>query len=179
MRNFTRASFAFAGGLALVAGTAVSASAATGAPADTTTTVAVTAGDLTIAAPATLALSSAAPGATASGTLGTVSVSDLTADSVGWSATATISDFVDDAGTPADTTDDLTIPAANFSYTPTGVTKDSGTATVTGDDSTDTVTATAVTGNNAASWGADVTLTIPSDALAAANYTATLTHSVL
>lgn len=178
MRNLTRASLAFAGGLALVAATAVSASAATGAPADTTTTVAVTAGDLTIAAPATLALSSAAPGATASGTLGTVSVSDLTADTMGWSATATISDFVDDAGTPADTTDDLTISASNFSYTPTAVTNVSGTATVTADDGTDTVTATAVNGNNEASWGADVTLAIPSDALAAANYTATLTHSV-
>lgn len=177
MRNITRASLAFVGGLALVGATAISASAATGAPADTTTTVAVTAGDLTIAAPAALALSSAAPGATATGTLGTVTVTDLTADTVGWSATATITDFVDDGGTPADATDDLTISSTNFNYTPTGVSS-TGTATVAGDDTTDTVSATAVTGNNTGSWGADATLAIPADALAAANYSATLTHSV-
>ena len=165
MRTITRTAFAIAGAVALVGGASMSASAA-----DTTATVEVTAGGLTISAPATVALSNAAPGTTATAAFGATTVSDLTADADGWVAAVTVSDFVG-----ADAAN--VIPAARFSYTAAAPTT-TGTSTVATDDDTDTMTATAVVGNNTATWGSTIGLTIPADALADI-YTATITSSVL
>ncbi|WP_353988283.1 hypothetical protein [Ruicaihuangia caeni] len=175
MRNFTRAALAV--GSAAVMATAV-ALPATAAEDTTTTTVEVQAGALSISAPASLALSSVAPGQTASGEFqpAEVVVTDLTADTLGWTTSYTITDFTS-VSVP-----EAAISAGNVTYVPTTATV-SGTATVTGTTAANGTgviqTATAVTGNNTATWGGTISVSIPSDALAAADYTATLTHSVL
>lgn len=173
MRNITRASLAFAGAVALTATVAFPASAAT----DTTsTTVEVLGGVLGISAPTGLVLVGVQPAATATGTLTGVVVTDETADAVGWTASVSITAFASTA-TPA-----LTIAATNVTYVPTQAVV-TGTATATKSTAASgagTVqVASAVTGNNTATWNGAVSLTVPSDALAATDYTATLTHSVL
>lgn len=172
MRRTILAASAIVGAAALTALTVVPASAAT----DTTdATVEVTAGVLSIAAPASLTLSAVAPGATSTGTLTGVQVSDLTADVAGWTTTVSISDFTSEQSSD-------TIPAAGVTYA-AGTASVTGTATVssaTAAAGAGTVqTATAVTGNNTATWNADVSLVVPADTLAAEDYTAVLTHSVL
>ncbi|WFR65749.1 hypothetical protein P9139_11200 [Curtobacterium flaccumfaciens] len=89
---------------------------------------------------------------------------------------ATVSDFTSETlGT--------TIAGGNATYTPTEATT-SGSATVVksagvgGADGGAVQTATDVTGNNSASWDAEVALAVPSDALASDDYVATITHSV-
>ncbi|MHA6694661.1 hypothetical protein [Homoserinimonas sp. A520] len=173
MRNITRITLAFVGAAALTATVAFPASAAT----DTTnTTVEVQGGVLSVTAPASLALTGVQPGATATGTLTGVAVTDETADTVGWTASISITAFA----STADPT--LTIAATNVSYAPT-VAVVTGTATATKSDATggsgNVQVASAVTGNNTATWDGAVSLAVPSDALAANDYTATLTHSVL
>jgi hypothetical protein len=172
MRKIILTSFALTGAVAMTGIAALPASAATD---DTTATVEVTAGALSIAAPESMILSAVAPGATATGTLTGVQVSDLTADLAGWTTSVSISDF-----TSATTLD--TIPAAGVTYTAAGANV-TGTADVAAGiasaGSGDVQTATAVTGNNTATWDATVNVVIPADALAATDYTATLTHSIL
>lgn len=141
--------------------------------ADTTATVEVQGGVLSIEAPGSVSLSSVIPGGTATGTLTGVAVTDATADAIGWTASVTISDFTSGVNT---------IPASAVTYVPTTAQR-VGTATVTESTATSgtgTVqTATAVTGNNTATWGATLSVQIPTDALAASDYTAILTHSVI
>ncbi|WP_157157577.1 hypothetical protein [Diaminobutyricimonas sp. LJ205] len=177
MRSITQVALAIASAAAI---TTVIAMPASAAPVEdtTTTTVEVTAGALSISAPASLALSSVTPGGSATGTFQStdVVVTDLTADTLGWTTSYTIGEF-SSVLVPAGT-----IAASNVTYTPTVAIVD-GTATVTeatASNGTGVIqTATAVTGNNTATWGGTITVTVPSDALAAADYTATLTHSVL
>ncbi|TFD83512.1 hypothetical protein E3T61_20960 [Cryobacterium lactosi] len=178
MRTITRASIALIGAIALTGTTALSATAATDPPKDTDATVTVQGGDLTLDVPAALTLNSTGPGAPATGSLGTVTVTDATASTVGWTASITVSDFTSlVANSPV-------IPATAFSYTasaatPTGAGQGvvTGSGTVTGGASSTVQTATAA-GNNAATWTAEVALTIPANALAG-DYTGTLTHSLL
>lgn len=172
MRKTILTTAAIVGAAALTATSAMPAIAATD---DTTATVEVTAGVLSIAAPASLSLSDVAPGMTSSGTLTGVQVSDQTADVAGWTASISITDFVSESVADA-------IPAEGVSYTPTAATV-LGDATVTAatvlDGAGVVQTATGVNGNNTATWNALVQLQVPQDALAADDYTATLTHSVL
>jgi len=169
MRTATRAGLALVGAVVLAGTTATAASAATDA---TTATVAVTAGALSISVPDSTTLSDAAPGGVATGTLADITVSDLTADELGWTADVTVTAF---------TSGDETLPASGFTYD-TGSAVTTGTTTVTPTDTGATGVvqqATAVRGNNTAEWDAALSLQIPADALAASSYTATITHSVL
>jgi len=151
---------------------------------DTTTTFTVSTGALTISVPATASLSNAAPGTSATGALGTVTVSDLRANLVAaWTATAASSDFTTGAAAPAET-----IPATDVSYWSGAATATTGTGTFTpgqaavGDAvAIDTAqTAFALTdgvGNNTAAWNPHVIVAVPAQAVAGL-YTGTITHSV-
>ena len=171
MRNISRISFAIVASAALAGSIALPASAApTG---DTSATVTVESGALGITAPVAAALPAVVPGATTNIALGDVVVTDLRAGIVGWEASVILTDLTATAGT---------IPATAASYTTAAASK-TGTVTLAETSSTDlsvaTVvqTATAVSGNNTATWGADLVLAAPAGALAG-DYTATLTHSV-
>lgn len=171
MRSFSRVSLAVAASAVLVGSLALPASAA-----DTTTTAVITAGSISISAPGAAALSALTPGGTAAATITGVQVADNRAGVEGWAASVVLSDFV--GGTTADI-----IPASAASYVPSGLVVD-GTATVEAAPAADlsiptTVqSATAVNGNNTATWNAVVDVDAPTDALAD-TYTATLTHSLL
>lgn len=160
----------------LVASTAMPTSAATSS--DTATTVVVTGGGLSIAAPATAALSDAAPSATATANIAGMQVTDTRAGTIGWSATVRSTDFTPTVGGAG------TIPATAAAYIPAGMASVTGLAVVTPTIQSDlstakTVqTATMVVGNNAATWTAALQLAIPSNAVAG-TYSGTLTHSVL
>jgi hypothetical protein len=171
MRKITGISFAIGTAAVLTLAAAVPANAA-----DTNATVTVTGGTVSISAPASVGLSAAAPGATAAATIPSVEVTDTRAGTAGWTAS-----FSSTAFTSATLTDQ-TIPAANVSYVPTTAVV-TGTATVTGSTASAGAgavqTASAVTGNNTAIWDGTVSVAIPSDALAATDYTATMTESVL
>jgi hypothetical protein len=176
MRFFLRASIAATTAVLLIGASAVSASAAT--TANSTATATVAGGVLSISVPASVALSSSGPGVDATGTVGTVTVTDDRASIDGWAASVATTAFHSSAAGTAD------IPATNFTYAPTpaDTTGSAGTvavtrSTVTGGTAAAVQTATA-SGNNVASWTAGVTLVVPASALAA-DYTATITHSVL
>lgn len=158
---------------ALVAAVTFSAQAANAA--DTTVTATVAAGGLTITAPTTLNLGSITPGEAGTATLTGVKVTDARAATGGWLASVEISNF-----TSATTT--TTIPAADATYTPTAAvttgTASVAPATITGGAAATVQTATAVSGNNTATWDGALSLAVPADALAANDYTATITHSV-
>lgn len=171
MRNSIRLTAAFVGAIALTGAGALSATAA---PVDTTATVEVTGGPLTISAPASIALTGVAPGATSSNLLSGVAVSDLRAGVEGWVASVSTTDFTSGlTGT--------SIPKDAVSFTATNTAK-TGTATVAASVPTSLVptiqTATGVSGNNTVTWDETVEITAPADALAAV-YTATITHSVV
>lgn len=112
-----------------------------------------------------------------SGSLGQVQVDDTrnAAAGSGWVASIISTAFTPPAG-PA-------IPASAVSYVAGSITK-VGTATYTADDPanlTDTapaVIATAITGDNSATWNPTITVTVPGG-MAAGVYSATITHSVV
>lgn len=176
MRRITRTSFVLAASAALVASAALPASADTSST--TATTVTVTGGGLAITAPASAALSNAAPGATATANLTGVRVSDTRAGTVGWTASVLSSDFT---GT---ITGAAAIPATAASYTPNSLTVVTGIAVVIPAIQTNlstakpVQTASAVVGNNTATWDAALSVVVPGGALAD-TYSGTLTHSVL
>ena len=176
MRKITLAAIALAGSAALVGVTAVPAFAVT--TDDTTATVTVEAGVLSITVPATAALSTVLPGANSTADLGATKVTDARAGTANWTATVIL---------PALTSDVLvgeTIPT-------TGATYLAGTATLTGEPTVTTPTTvtdlstaavtsqatTAVSGNNSASWAATLTVPIP-DQVLADTYTGVMTQSV-
>jgi hypothetical protein len=166
---------AIAAAAGLVAAAALPASAA-----DTTVTFSITTAGLTISAPGSASLGSVASGATSiSGQIGPVTVTDLRgALNATWTATVTGTDFTTGGGTPAET-----IPVINVSYSPGPATSTTGTATFTpGAGGIINVprtafTATAITGNNTATWNPTLTVTIPSAAVSG-TYTGTVTHEV-
>ena len=174
MRTISRISLVAAASAALVGSIALPASAAP--TADTTATVEVPVGSLSISAPAGADLATITPGGTASATLTGIQVSDTRAGEAGWAASVTLSDFVGDTPTNV-------IPATAATYTP-GAAVVAGTSTVEATAQSGLATAktvqaaTGVVGNNTATWSADLGVTAPANALAD-NYTATLTHSVL
>ena len=174
MRKITLAALALASSAALVGITAVPAFAATNG---TPVTVTVAAGDLSITVPGTKALTAALPGATSTTTLGDTVVTDARAGTAGWIATVTLSALV---GTGTNT---KTITTADATYT-AGTATPSGTvtvaaATVISDLTTakPSQTATAVSGNNTATWAATLTVKMPAQILADI-YSGTLTQSV-
>lgn len=170
-RRNIQAALALACSAALAAGSAVPASAA-----DTLTTVVVSSGSLGFSsAPASASLGLVDPGTAAAITLRGITVSDNRAGTVGWSATVVLTDFTGRATGAA-------LSSAGAKYTPTAATT-SGTASVTASTATNPTvprivqTATGVSGNNTATWNADLTVAVPNDAVTD-TYTATLTYSV-
>jgi hypothetical protein len=162
----------FIGGAGVLA-LALPASAAT-----TPVTVEITGGDLAISAPAasvdlgTTAGSSSAQ--TVTGSLGNVVVSDQRAGIAGWVATAGSTNFAGSAGG--------SIAAGTVTYVP-GAATVAGTSTVTAISLTAMTTpgtvqtATAVSGDNTATWNPSIGVPLPAGALAG-TYGATITHSV-
>jgi hypothetical protein len=172
--------------VAAVIGTALTSTAASAAvtatpagdPATTTMTFAVTSGALTLTVPASAVLGSGAPGGSASGPLGAVSVADNRALlAASWTVTASSTNFVTGAGT----TDEV-IPVADETYDPGGITT-TGRITATGTSRTlstaaqTVVAGTAGVGNNTAAWDPTIEIIIPAAAVNG-TYTATLTQSV-
>lgn len=155
------------------------------ASADTTAatpiTVVVTGGVLAITAPiAAVGLGTrvnTVGGGTLSGPLGPVQVTDArsAAAGSGW-----IASVISTALTPAA---GPTIGAALIGYTAGTITK-VGTATYTANDPPNltgvspAVTATAITGDNSATWNPTINVAIPGG-IAAGTYTGTITHSLL
>lgn len=116
-------------------------------------------------------------GATISGELGQVKVTDLrnAPAGSGWVASVVSTDFTPEDGP--------SIPASKVSYTAGKIEKD-GTATYTAGDPDNlrrtrpAVTATEVSGNNTARWTPTIHVKIPAGQ-AAGVYAGTITHSVL
>jgi uncharacterized repeat protein (TIGR01451 family) len=136
-------------------------------------------GVLSITAPASANLGSAAPGGTASASLGIVQVTDERAGLAGWTATTSATDLTTGGGTTAET-----IPVHDVLYLISGFASTTGSATftrtpVTGLSGTAqaVVTATNVHGDNSAAWNPVIQLSVPSGAVAG-TYSATITHSV-
>jgi hypothetical protein len=162
----------------LVLSPAVPASADTGI---TTATITVQGGALSITVPADAGnlgtRSNSVSGETISGALGPVQVLDArnAAAGSGWVTTVIASAFTPPAG-PA-------IAASAISYTAGTITK-VGTATYVANDPANltgvvaAVTATGITGDNAATWNPTISVAVPGG-MAAGVYTATITHSVV
>jgi Ice-binding-like/Domain of unknown function DUF11 len=136
-------------------------------------------GVLSITAPASASLGSAAPGTTASASLGIVQVTDARAGAAGWTATTSATDFTTGIGTAAET-----IPVHDVQYLISGFTSTTGSATFTPTPATvlasaaqAVVAATNVDGDNSAAWNPVIQVSVPSGAVGGA-YTATITHSV-
>ena len=172
MRSITRTALVLACSAALAGGMAVPASAA-----NTTTTVTITGGLLSLTAPASAALSTGTPGANSTVTLGNTTVTDARADVLGWSATVTLPALAGGTLTAE------TIPTTAATYLAATVTP-TGTSTLAapalGTDLTSakvSQAATAVSGNNTATWTALLTVPIPAQVLAD-SYSAVLTQSV-
>jgi hypothetical protein len=163
------------GSLAL--GTALPASAL---PGDTSTSILVTGGSLSISAPPAAdslgTRQNTVEGGTISGPLGSVQVNDArsAAAGSGWVASAISTAFTPPSG-PA-------IAASRVGYTAGTITK-VGTATYTANNPVDltgvvaVVTATGITGDNSATWNPTINVMVPGGN-AAGVYSATITHSV-
>lgn len=175
MRKLTRVSFVVAASAVLVGAVALPVAAAPSS--DTTTTLTVTGGGLAITAPAGAALLDAAPGGTATANLTGVQVSDTRAGTVGWTTSVLATNLTGTISGAA------AIPASAAIYTPSLATV-TGIAVVTPTTRSDlstakaVQTASAVVGNNTATWGAALSVVVPGDAMAD-TYSGTLTHSVL
>jgi hypothetical protein len=144
-----------------------------------TNTITAPVGVLSITAPASASLGSAAPGGTASGSLGIVQVTDERGGVAGWTATTSATDFTTGGGTTAET-----IPAPDVQYLISGFTSTTGSATFTPTPVTDlsgtaqaVVTATNVNGDNSAAWNPVIQVSVPSGAVGG-TYSAIITHSV-
>ncbi|MBF4615949.1 hypothetical protein [Curtobacterium sp. VKM Ac-1376] len=179
MRNIIRISAGTAAVL-LAAGTVVFTASAAQAADDTTgANASVNGGVLSISAPTAVTFPLANPGTTSEAAAEGIAVTDTRAGTVGWAASVSTTDFV----SVADPT--RSIGAGALGYTPataveTGTLTLVKSDTITGSTAGSAVqTASGVTGNNSATWSAALTLTVPSDALAATDYQATVTHSVL
>jgi hypothetical protein len=173
----------------IVAGVGVAVAASAVAPAhaeDTDVTFELTAaGGLSISAPATADLGSAATNAGAlSGSLGTVTVTDERGALLAtWTAAVSSTDFTTGGGTEAET-----IAASDVSYWSGLATATSGTVVAVPGQLTallaqDLGTArtafstTAAVGNNSVSWNPTVVVAVPAAAVVG-TYSGTITHSV-
>jgi hypothetical protein len=156
-----------------------------GLPEDTTVTFTVTSGTLTITAPATVGLTSGAPGTTITGSVGPVTVTDNRALlAASWTATVLATPWTTGAASTAET-----IPVSDVGYA-VGTITPTGTITVTGTDrpagtaagdlsgaAQTVVTGTAGVGDNSATWNPTLSIAVPASAVGG-DYTGTLTHSV-
>jgi uncharacterized repeat protein (TIGR01451 family) len=136
-------------------------------------------GVLSITAPASATLGSAAPGGTSSASVGIVQVTDERAGVDGWTATTSATDLTTGGGTRAET-----IPVGDVQYLISGFTSTTGSATLTRTHVTDlagtaqaVVTATNVNGDNSAAWNPVIQVSVPRGAVGG-TYSATITHSV-
>lgn len=148
---------------------------------DTTATITLEGGALSISAPATAGnlgtRNNTVLAGSVAGPLGLVQVDDArsAAAGSGWVASVISTAFTPPAG-PA-------IPASAVGYTAGAITK-VGTATFTANNRTNltavgaAVTATGITGDNSAAWNPTINVTVPGG-MAAGVYSATITHSVL
>jgi len=170
--------------LAVVAGLTVGIAlpnAAYAAPGDTTASVTVSGGSLSITVPTSAGnlgtSANTVGGETISGPIGQVQVNDArnAAAGSGWVVSVISTAFTPLAG-PA-------IPASDVSYT-AGLITQVGTATYTANNPTNltgvapAVTATGITGDNSATWTPTISVTVPGG-MAPAIYYGTVTHSVL
>jgi len=150
---------------------------------DTTVTFTVTTGALSMTAPGSANLASAAPGGTASGLLGAVTVTDdralLTA---AWTVTAAATNWTRVGGTGGP---QEIVPASGATYDPGDITT-VGTITVAADTTPPialsnaavaVVDGTAGVGDNSATWNPTIAVAIPADTVGG-DYTGTLTQSV-
>jgi hypothetical protein len=153
--------------------------------ADTTTTFSLAAGSLSISAPASHDLGSGSTGGgTVSAQLGTVTVTDNRGALAGtWTASVSSTDF-----TTGGATANETIGKGQVTYWSGTATASSGVAVFTPGQaiaanaqalsvSRTAFSATAIVGNNSASWNPTVTVNVPAAAVAG-DYTGTITHSV-
>lgn len=160
---------------ALLAGTALPASAA-----DTATTFEITAaGGLALTVAASAVLDSEVSGTTGiSGSLGAVSVTDDRGGTATWAVSAASTAFVGARPIPSSSTavsylgDAVTTGGPGTSTVPAGV------ATTLTTTAVSVVAATAVSGNNTASWTPVLSVTMPAGALAD-TYSGTVTTSIL
>jgi hypothetical protein len=144
---------------------------------DTTATFTLgAAGTLTLtaqaSAPAPLVAGDAGIATSASGSLGAVTVTDQRGGTTGWVVSAVSTAFSEGTGPDS----------SGVTYTPGAVTEggDSNTAVASGSVMTalQVVTATAVVGNNSATFNPTLTVALPSNALQG-TYTGTVTTSVV
>src|SRR3990170_3591603 len=154
---------------------------ASAAPGDTTATVTITGGSLSITVPTSAgnlgSRANTVAGGTISGPLGSVQVNDArsAAAGSGWVASVISTAFTPPSG-PA-------IAASAVSYSAGTITK-LGTATYTANNPPNltgvapAVTATGITGDNSATWNPTITVAVPGG-MAANVYSATITHSVV
>jgi hypothetical protein len=159
------------------------ASPASAAPGETTATFTVTGGSLSISVPSSTAdlgtRANTQNGGTISGSLGQVQVLDARTAAAGssWVASVISTTFVPTPGTA--------IAASAVSYT-AGTITETGTSVTTANDPgnltgvTPAVTASAITGDNTATWNPTIHVVVPGGiAGASTTYTATITHSVV
>jgi hypothetical protein len=149
-------------------------------PGDTSTSVTVTGGSLSITVPTAAGnlgtRTNTVNGGTISGLLGEVVVNDARSAGAGstWIASVISTAFTPTTGTA--------IAASAVGYTVGTITK-VGTATYTANDPVDltgvapAVTATGITGDNSATWNPTINVAIPGGTVAKV-YFATITHSV-
>jgi hypothetical protein len=152
--------------------------------ADTTTTFSITAGALTISAPASQSLGSVGAGATQVGPTtwsSPVTVTDNRGDAdAAWSLQATTTDFEGGSGT--------SVPKANVLYRVAAAGRStSGTGCLysyqdsfdsMGSAGTSAASASACVGANSASWFPEVEVNLSGTTTVAGPYTATVTHAV-
>ena len=160
--------------------TIVIAMPASAAPGDTTATVTVEGGSLSITVPGAAAhlgtRANTVAAGTISGPLGQVQVLDARSAAAGstWTASAISTAFTGQS--PA-------LPATGISYSAGTIAK-VGTATYVADNPgslvgvAPVVTATGITGDNSATWTPTITVAVPGGSVAG-TYTAVITHSVL
>jgi len=148
------------------------------APGDTGATVTVTAGGLAITVPSGPTnlgtRANSVNGGTISGRLGVVAVSDARGGVAGWVASVISTAFAPPSGPP--------IPASAVGYTvgtitPVGIAVHTANNPGNLTDVSPAVTATAVVGDNSATWNPTINVAVPGG-MAPATYTATITHSV-
>lgn len=165
---------------ATTAATVLAPSAAAPAAADTTATITITSGSISLTVPTDAGSLGSRPntigGGTISGQLGQVRVEDARSagPDAGWVITVESTAFAPVSGP--------SIPASAVGYTAGTITK-VGTATYTANDPSDlsdavaAVTATGISGDNTATWNPTISVAVPGS-VAAGIYSATITHSI-